>query len=200
MKNKITIYTNFTQKNFLKSILTNFKLDFKKLDEASISKSESDKILFFLPQDLNQSSFNKYLETKNVLLIIPQNSGNLIKINNNPFLMYPTSIDKFKNKIYQTFFFRKDIFGCLEIFDQKIMNTTNNKFCFLTNLEKEIFSELVHEKSISRQFVEENILNINPKAETRSLDSHLSRIRKKLQYIDSKVKIISKGKDIKLQN
>ena len=101
---------------------------------------------------------------------------------------------------HQTFFFRKDVFGCLEIFDQKIMNTTNNKFCFLTNLEKEIFSELVHEKSISRQFVEENILNINPKAETRSLDSHLSRIRKKLQYIDSKVTIISKGKDIKLQN
>jgi len=200
VKNTLNIYTNFPHKNFLKSTLSNFKLDFKKLEDATARNSERNKVLFILPQESNKLLIKKYLQLKNVLFIIPQNIVNLIDINNNSILIYPTTIEKFKSKISQIFVLRKEIFGECEINDQKIINKKNNKFCFLTNLEKEIFIELMHKPIISRKFLEENILNINPKAETHSLDSHLSRIRKKLQLIDSKFKIISKDNDITLQS
>jgi len=200
MKKVITIYTNFTHKKFLINMLSNFKLNFKRLEEANYSNLESDKVLFFLPKEIDKSLFKKYLGLKNALLIIPQNIINLNENKSISILIYPTTIDKFKGIISQMFFFRKEIFDHLEIHDQKILNKVNNKFCFLTNLEKEIFMELVHKKLVNRRFLEENILNINSRAETHSLDSHLSRIRKKLQNINSKVRIISRGTGIILEN
>ena len=84
----------------------------------------------------------------------------------------------------------------IEINDQRIININNKKFCFFTNIEKEIFQELINKKTAKRKYLEENILKINYKVETRSLDSHLSRIRKKLQTIYSKIKIISRSENV----
>ena len=48
----------------------------------------------------------------------------------------------------------------------------------------------------SKQFIKLNILNIKRGIETNSLDSHLSRIRKKLNKIKSKILITSKNDQI----
>ena len=95
---------------------------------------------------------------------------------------------------------KKNFFFDIEISDQRIININNKKFCFFTNIEKDIFQELINQKTVKRKYLEENILKINFKVETRSLDSHLSRIRKKLQMIDSKVNIISRSENVILCN
>ena len=98
--------------------------------------------------------------------------------------------------MFRYFADQKKFFFDIEISDQKIINTDNNKFCFFTNIEKEIFQKLINYKTIKRKYLEKNILKINFKIETRSLDSHLSRIRKKLQTIKSKIKIISRSENV----
>ena len=107
MKNTLTIYTSFAQKKFLASILENFQLDFKKLEDANYSNTESDKVLFFVPQDSNKSLIKKYLKLKNILLILPKNIIGINKSKRNSILTYPTTIDKFKETISQMFFFWK---------------------------------------------------------------------------------------------
>ena len=71
-------------------------------------------------------------------------------------------------------------------------NEKNKYFCYLTKLELEILSHLIIEKESTKKYIQEKILNIKSTIETNSLDSHLTRIRKKLTQINTSVKIQSK--------
>jgi hypothetical protein len=48
-------------------------------------------------------------------------------------------------------------------------------------------------KELEKKFLKENILKIKNNIDTRSIESHFSRIRKKLSTIKSTIKITSKG-------
>ena len=195
MKNEITIYCNYNNKEFFESVLPNFKLKFKKLDQNKPSISSTENILFFCPKDLDTSFINKFEEFKNIIFIL-DNKTNLIESHRHSILEYPITVSRFKDKVSKYFADQKKFFFDIEISDQKIINIDNNKFCFFTDIEKEIFQKLINYKTIKRKYLEKNILKINFKIETRSLDSHLSRIRKKLQTIKSKIKIISRSENV----
>ena len=195
MNNQITIYCNYHNKEFFKSILPKFKLKFKKLDHINFNNSSTENILFFCPKDLDTSFINKFEEFNNVLFILNKKI-NLKKNYRNSILEYPITISRLKDKVSKFFSDQKKLFVDIEISDQRIINIDNKKFCFFTNIEKEIFQELINHKTVKRKYLKENILKISFKVETRSLDSHLSRIRKKLQTINSKIKIISRGENV----
>ena len=199
MNNQITIYCNYDNKEFFESVLPNFKLKFKKLNNINLKNSSTENILFFCPKDLDTSFINKFEGFKNILFILNKKT-NLIKNNRNSILEYPITINRLQDKVSEFFSDHKKFFFDIEINDQRIININNKKFCFFTNIEKDIFQELINQKTVKRKYLEENILKINFKVETRSLDSHLSRIRKKLQMIDSKVNIISRSENVILCN
>ena len=54
----------------------------------------------------------------------------------------------------------------------------------------------MRKKETSKNFIKENILNIKSNIETNSLESHLSRIRKKINTLKSKVKIQTKNEKL----
>ena len=195
MNNKITIYSNYDNKDFFESVFPNLKLKFKKPDHINFKNLSNEKILFFCPKNMDIDFINKFKRFKNILFILNKNN-NLMKNFSNPTLEYPITIDRLKYKVSKLFDNEKNFIFDIEIIDEKITNINNKKFCFFTNIEKDIFQELINKKTIKRKFIEENILKINFKVETRSLDSHLSRIRKKLQIIHSKIKIISRSENI----
>ena len=195
MNNQITIYCNYDNKEFFKSVLPNFKLKFKKLDHLNLNNSLTGNILFFCSKDLDTNFINKFEGFKNILFILNK-KNNLRENQKNSILEYPITISRIRNKVSKFFADHKKIFADIEIIDQKIFNINNNKFCFFTNKEKEIFQELINQKTVKRKYLEKNILKINFKVETRSLDSHLSRIRKKIQMIHSKIKIISRSENV----
>ena len=194
MNNQITIYCNCDNKEFFESVLPNFKLKFKKLDHINLSDSSTENILFFCPKDLDTSFINKE-EFKNILFILNKKT-NLTENHRNLILEYPITVNRLKDKVSKFFANNKKFFFDIEISDQKVTNIDNDKFCFFTNIEKEIFQKLINYKTVKRKYLEENVLKINFKVETRSLDSHLTRIRKKLQTIKSKIKIISRSENV----
>jgi len=57
-------------------------------------------------------------------------------------------------------------------------------------------THLIRKKETSKNFIKENILNIKSNIETNSLESHLSRIRKKMNTIKTKVKIQTKNEKL----
>ena len=200
MNNQITIYSNYGNKDFFESIFPNFKLEFENLDHINLKNfSTENNILFFCPKDLDIGFINKFKGFKNILFILNEKT-NLIENHSNSILEYPIMINRFKYKVSKFFSDQKNFFFDIEISDQRIININNKKFCFFTHIEKDIFQELINQKKVKRKYLEENILKINFKVETRSLDSHLSRIRKKLKMIHSKIKIISRSENVILSD
>ena len=195
MNNQITIYCNYDNKEFFKSVLPNFKLKFKKFEHNKLNQSSNEKIIFFCSEDLDISFINKFETSKNILFILNK-TNNFTKKFRNSILEYPITIRRLKETVSKFFANHNKFFFDIEISDQRIINIDNKKFCFFTNLEKEIFQELINHQTAKRKDLEKNILKINIKVETRSLDSHLSRMRKKLQTISSKIKIISRNENV----
>jgi len=77
-------------------------------------------------------------------------------------------------------------------------NLKNNYFCYLTKVELEILKYLIREKEASKSFLKENILNIKSNIETNSLESHLTRIRKKMNKVDTSLKIKTKSEKLSI--
>ena len=84
----------------------------------------------------------------------------------------------------------------ISIDNEKLTNINNNSFCYLTKVEYEILFFLIREKEINKNIIKENILNIKSNVETNSLDSHLTRIRRKMIKIKTSVKIQSKSEKL----
>ena len=63
-------------------------------------------------------------------------------------------------------------------------------------VELEILSYLIREKETSKNFIKENILNIKSDIETNSLESHLTRIRKKMNKVKTSIKIQTKSEKL----
>ena len=108
----------------------------------------------------------------------------------------PLSIDYFKNTIE---FFLQNLsiqFHDISIGNEKITNLIDNSFCNLTKIELDIFTYLIREKEVNKSFIREKILKIKSNIESNSLESHLTRIRKKMNKVNSNVKIQSKGEKL----
>ena len=71
----------------------------------------------------------------------------------------------------------------------------NNLKTYLTETEQDILNFLISKHNVSKNTIKKEIFNLNPLVDTRSLESHLSRIRKKIKKIDSVLKIISIDRD-----
>ena len=73
-----------------------------------------------------------------------------------------------------------------------MINKLTKNQTFLTDIEKEILVYLFKSQKCSKEFIKKNILKIKSTIETNSIDSHLTRIRKKLSKIKSNLIIKSK--------
>ena len=106
------------------------------------------------------------------------------------------NINKFIDDV--TTFFAKNpiIYGDIKLQGEKIINNKTKKEILLTLLEKEILTFLIERQEIEKNYLLEGVLKIKKEIETKTLESHLTRIRNKLLKINSKLKIISKGKKI----
>ena len=106
------------------------------------------------------------------------------------------NINKFIDEV--TTFFAKNsiIYGDIKVQEEKIINNKTEKEIPLTPLEKDILTLLIERQEIEKNFLLEGVLKIKKETETKTIESHLTRIRNKLSKINSKLKIISKGKKI----
>ena len=153
--------------------------------EKNISKTSTN-IIF-----INDSESVKLidLEKLNESFLLLSNQKNKNLDTNLKVIKIPTSINNLESFIENL----KINFHDIIIVNEKLINITNNSFCYLTKLESEILTRLIVEKESTKKHIQENILKIKSTIQTNSLDSHLTRIRKKLSQINTSVKIKSKN-------
>ena len=117
---------------------------------------------------------------------------NQLVLENVNYLHGPTTLIKFLDYVRGNLIFNSSSFKDIKIIGEKIINLNNNLACSITILEKKILLELFDKIQIDRDYFLEKILEIKKDIETKTIESHLTRIRKKLLSIKSKVQIFSK--------
>ena len=196
MKNKLTIFCNNKINNFLIKLLSNYELTFLKLDEINYKEQSSKVNIIIINNNKDYEKINFKNLNENYLIF-----SNLVKkkfnlTNSLQILITPTSVNNIKNKIENFFLNLKIYFHDISIKNEKLINLKNNSFCFLTKAELEILTCLIKENEISKKFIRENILKIKSNVETNSLESHLTRIRKKMNEIQTVVKIQTRNEKL----
>ena len=193
MKNNLNIYSNDNIKKILNSLFSKYDLVFKKLELIDYKTKKIQPNIIIINNDNDKKLIN-FRKLKDNYLIISNLKKNTLDLNKNiKFLSTPTSINHLKNTIEIFIQNLKIQFHDISIHGERLSNLTNNLFCYLTKVELEILTHLISEKKTTKDFIKENILNIKSNIETNSLDSHLTRIRKKMNKIDTRVKIQTKN-------
>ena len=191
MKNKINIFSDKKIKFFLSELFSDYDLSFMDLSETQNYIVNNSINIIVLNDDKNTKPFD-FKKLKGNFLILSSIKNQSMQINNQ-LIKTPTSIDQIKT-ITENFIENiKIIFHDITIINEKMTNINNNSFCYLTKLESEILSYLIYEKESTKNYIQENILNIKSTIKTNSLDSHLTRIRKKMNQINTIIKIQSKS-------
>jgi len=193
MKNKLTIFTSDKIKNFLLNFFSDYHLVFMKFDEIqnNFQNTQPNIIILFNEKDIGLINFQNLNEN---YLVISNLKNKRLRLNKNiKFLNSPLSVNHIKSTIENFIQNLKIQFCDLLINNEKLTNLKDNSFCFLTKVEMEILTYLFREKEASKNFIRENILNIKSNIETNSLESHLTRIRKKMNKINTAVKIRAKN-------
>tara|TARA_B100000925_G_C21993032_1_gene467641 strand:- start:1048 stop:1650 length:603 start_codon:yes stop_codon:yes gene_type:complete len=196
MKKKLNIISNNNIRIFLKKFLSKYELIFLKLEEIDYKEQSTKANIIIINNNKDSNKIN--FESLNTNYLIFSNLTNKkLNLNNSlQLLNTPTSINNIKNKIENFVQNLKIYIYDISINNEKLTNIKNNSFCYLTKVELEILTCLVREKETSKKFIRENILKIKSNIETNSLESHLTRIRKKLNLIRTVVKIQTRNEKL----
>ena len=196
MKNKLNVFSNNKIINFLNIIFSQYELSFRKLEiiEYDSKISQGNIIIINNNKEIDLVDFRKLGE--NYLVISSINNKDLNSYSDIKLLQTPAPINILKNRIYNFVQNLKFQLHDLSIENEKLINLRNKSFCYLTKSELDILTFLIREKETPKDFVKENILKIKSDIETNSLESHLSRIRKKMNKIKTIVKIQTKGEKL----
>tara|TARA_B100002003_G_C14024723_1_gene494119 strand:- start:298 stop:930 length:633 start_codon:yes stop_codon:yes gene_type:complete len=105
---------------------------------------------------------------------------------------YPIKFVDFESKILKIFATKKNLFNNLELkHNNTLYNIKNKKQIHLTEIESGIIKLLFAEQVVNKKILNLEVLNHSVLIDSKSLDSHLYRLRKKLYKVDTKTKIVS---------
>ena len=196
MKIKLIIYSSEKIRNFLKVFFSEHELIFMKFSDMYQNQYNLHPNIIIINNSKDLDLINFKSLNDNFLIISSLKSTNLNFNKNIKLLNSPTSISSTKNMIKNFLQNLKIQFHDISIENEKITNLNNKSFCYLTKIELEILILLIKEKEASKNFIKENILNIKSNIETNSLESHLTRIRKKMNKVKTPVKIKTKSEKL----
>ena len=196
MKNRVNIFSNDKIANFLTTSIANYEMVFTKLSDIDYNSqtTEANIIVITNNKDLNLIDFNQLKD--NYLIMSCSQKNNLNLKNNIKFINMPLNINQLRNKIENFVQNLKVNFHDMAIDNDRLTNIKNNSFCYLTKVEFEILRYLIRVKKTNKNYIKENILNIKSNIQTNSLESHLTRIRKKMNKIGTTVKIQTKNEKL----
>ena len=103
-----------------------------------------------------------------------------------------TNINKFTDEVITFFVSKPFVYKDIKIVGEKLTNSKTEDKVSLTPSEKDILIMLFERKKIERKFLLEKVLKLRQDTETKTIESHLTRIRKKLLNINSQIEIISR--------
>mgnify|MGYP001346450665 CR=1 FL=1 len=194
MKDTIYLYTKKTLFNIIQEILLDYNIINLTFDQIYSSDFKNNNVLFVLDKDFVKDIKESFFINNNVVVFFSkkEHALDLTKLNQANFFYGNISVKKFIDEINTHLIFKKIIFNNTEIAGEKMTNLSSGLYVLLTPLEREILIVFFKNKKIQRNYFLEEILKLKKNIETKTVESHLTRIRKKLQKIESDIQITTK--------
>ena len=191
------LYSEKKINQLLKEMFVGFKVNNASLTALKKNNFINQNILLIVSEVFEESLQRSFFKKNNVVIFYTTNNNpNRKTLYDLKIFNKHININKFIDEV--TTFFDKNsiIYGDIKVQGEKIINNKTEKEIPLTPLEKDILTLLIERQEIEKNFLLEGVLKIKKEIETKTIESHLTRIRNKLSKISSKLKIISKGKKI----
>jgi hypothetical protein len=191
------LYSEKKINQLLKEMFEGFKVYNTTSEALKKNNFINQNILLIVSEVFEESLQRSFFKKNNVVIFYTTNNNpNKKTLYDLKIFNKHININKFIDDV--TTFFAKNpiIYGDIKLQGEKIINNKTKKEILLTLLEKEILTFLIERQEIEKNYLLEGVLKIKKEIETKTLESHLTRIRNKLLKINSKLKIISKGKKI----
>jgi DNA-binding response OmpR family regulator len=194
VKNRIYIFGDNPLLKIVTEILFDYKISLLTLDQLNNENFKNNNIILFGNRDLEKKIKKHFFAQNNAIFFIRENNGQVqqSKPQNTNFFYGQLRVKKFVDEIKTCFISKKTVLKKIEIFGDKITNTLQGLSVLLTPLEKEILTFLFEYKRIKKDYLLEKIIKIKKEIETKTAESHITRIRKKLMQIKSEIQIKTK--------
>ena len=194
----INLFSNLSKEDnsIIDFILNSTKFNFKVCKEAELNNCKNTNSLYLVSPQTKTNELNKILshllklKIENIFYLLPTSLKETHdkKILNKVF--YPTDFFFFEKKI-NNFFSQKIILNEFLFLsnDNLLTNSKSNNKIYLTEIESKLITLLNEKKSISKNKINEIVLGHKTIIESKSLDTHLYRLRSKISQVSNKIKI-----------
>ena len=151
--------------------------------------------IFIIQTNSKKSNLNKILENKVIYLIDHNVSATNIKSDENIFVKKPVSLRKIEKIIYKLKKYKPDFDEetlrikqyILMPFEKKLYSNDKRKFVKLTEKEVQILIALENSKTkSSKKDLLRKVWKYNTNIKTSTVETHIHRLRKKLQIFSRK--------------
>lgn len=194
MKNVVHVCCESYLLNIVIEILSDYKIVPLTFDQLNNENFKNNNVILFGDTNLKKK-IKKYFFLNNNSVFFIRDKKNQVEQpepQNINFFYGQLPVKKFIDEIKTCFMAKKTVFKKIEIFGDEITNTSLGLSVLLTPLEKEILIFLFENKKIKKDYLLEKIIKIKKDIETKTAESHLTRIRGKIMKIKSKIQIKTK--------
>ena len=117
-----------------------------------------------------------------------------------PSINYPIKINTFEHRLINFFLKKGYAYKDYNLINSNfLINNLNNKQIYLTEIESKIIKLFFKDGYVLKQTISAEVLNQQPGVESKSLESHLYRLRKKMLNLGGKQIIANGEKSIKIK-
>ena len=180
------------------SAINKFNIFFQQIENIDNKTNELTIIIAHNKNDEKQiKNLKKLLAHKcaNFIFFIPSSLNSISNTNSNKIIYFPINIINFEKEVSKYVNNMSIKFGSYRLTNQNLLFENNNQHIYLTEPEAHIIKLLFLNKLVEKNQIKTDVLKLNPAVESKSLETHLYRLRKKLSTLSPNISIISDDKN-----
>lgn len=193
MSEVLHLYSQKPISNIINEVFSDFEIRPLNLNNLLNNQLKKENVLLIVKDNITDKIAKSFFFNNNVIVLSKNYIFDEGEFHETKFFYGRLSVKKFRDEVISYFMLKTYSFKNTKIEDNQIINLNSGIGVQLTPLEKEILIVFLNKKKISRQFFLESVLKKRKDIETKTIETHLTRIRKKLLKINSEILISSKN-------